>query len=605
MAWQGMPDFEQPISSGDLQILYPYQGSGSHVLLPDNLEIGQLNDGRPDFLLQLVRPQNPLFPPEPYGLLSFHLEPHYRMDEGLTLLRDQLPGATLQGGIFASGFLRFLPVADTLPAELEQPVALSWNGLGNARFMLKLTLDHALLLKGALQSDALTFLSIAEMELAGISPRLPLHVHFDPAKLLNALLLLGNDLRQVARDDIVDYFRKTPQGLPFEIVGDMSHVVLDDFAQVMTDHVRARFGSFIPAPTDDGRPYLVLASPSDIGSGSFDWDLSEPLLTMRPLVLTLHPLEAIRAVAKEHGIDTLVQEVVVPPIMTGFLPVTITANIPSNRVGVSSLGVTLHAPPHPPQRPQAIIQSVGFRPPDDTASLLLQFSPIEKQEYLYATFVTLIKTNSVEQLNSAEVPHTGNLLNLGPDDFPVDFVALEAASSLVALAVINGTCHWLENGVEAAQSFTLTDNQPAIAIALPKGTEGATLTIQASAKDGSKTLSRDPVPARNLRLGLYSFPEYGPHKITVTCIFHDTTPLYSIDLLPEGRSETPDTITVLHFTPDQPVKEWSWFALSPFQAGYCYRQHTSSTGLPALWSAVLSPFENLIIQAQAEQGGAT
>ena len=137
-----------------------------------------------------------------------------------------------------------------------------------------------------------------------------------------------------------------------------------------------------------------------------------------------------------------------------------------------------------------------------------------------------------------------------------------------------------------------------IALALPKGTAGATLEIEARSREEAKALQLGPFPARNLQLGLHSFPEYGSHRVEITCVFDNDIQLFAIDLLPEDRPETPEEITVLHFTPAQLKREWTWLARSPFRAGYRYRTHRSPDESPTAWSEIRSPFESLKIRVE-------
>src|SRR5712691_1000803 len=74
MILQGLPDFQQPVQGDGLQIFYPFEGRGNFVLIPDRLAIAERKDGRPDFMLELVRGK------DLYGVLDFRLRPRYRID---------------------------------------------------------------------------------------------------------------------------------------------------------------------------------------------------------------------------------------------------------------------------------------------------------------------------------------------------------------------------------------------------------------------------------------------------------------------------------------------------------------------------------------------
>ena len=257
MSLQGLPDFHQPIQVGGLQIFYPYEGGRDHILVPDQLEVTERNDGRPDFLLELVRGQNPLLSPAPYGVLDFRVRPRYPMEETLKLLRDRHPMAMLAPAVFSSGFLRLRPVADDVPADLRIPVPLAWNGLGITRCILKLSPPAITLLKRLLlEAEVLALHAAAEVEMIGVSPRLPIRIRFNPAELLETLSALGNEKRQIAREDLVNFFRTAPTSLPLEVHGKIEGLELDGFAEAVADRVRVRFGAFVPAPETDVKPHL-------------------------------------------------------------------------------------------------------------------------------------------------------------------------------------------------------------------------------------------------------------------------------------------------------------------------------------------------------------
>lgn len=224
---------------------------------------------------------------------------------------------------------------------------------------------------------------------------------------------------------------------------------------------------------------------------------------------------------------------------------------------------------------------------------MLRLSPIEKLEYTFSTSVVLQNASKIQQLKSEEFSHSGTRLYIRPDQFPVNFISIEATRSLLELTTIQGTCRWREGEIPNAQTFTLSQAEAAIALALPKQATNATLEISARSLGGTQTLQIPSFPAKNCQLGLHSFREYGAHQIGVECEFRDDTRICAIDLLPEDAPEP----SVLFFTPAQPSKTWSWLAKSPFRAGYRYRFHRDPGATPAEWSAIQHPFVPLKIQA--------
>ncbi|MGV0025917.1 hypothetical protein [Phormidesmis priestleyi] len=591
MSFQGLPDFHQPIQSEDGQIFFSYE-TGGRFVLPNALSIANRSNAQPDFALTLVRGQNPTLPPKPYGLLDFQLRPHYSLDAALNLVRKQDLQATVQPIGFQSGFLRLYPEVDDIPDDLKVPIPLAWNGLTSARYSLKLSESTAIALKGALTGKILRLRGQAEMETIGVAPRLPIRVRFDPATLLNQLAALGNAQRQIACDDILNFFRKDLRALPLEAISAMPlEGFLEGFAEAMTDWIRAYFGTFIPSPSNDGRSYIALSSENH---GSFEWDLSQPLQAYRTIVLSLDPLAAARQLVQDQGLDAVFQELTVPPIPTGTWTIRASANLPDRRPGIIAIGVTLKSPPALPYRPQARIASAEFIPPNDTATLTLRLSPIEKLDYQFFTSVVLEDANGTQELKSQEVTYQGERLSIRPDQFPVKFLIIEGTQSLLALATIRGICRWQEIERINTQTFELTAAESVIALALPRDVSNATLEIFAQSLEDNQTLQIDPFPAKNCQLGLHSFREYGAHQISVECEFSDVK-LWAIDLLPDGAPQS--EISVLFFTPSQPQKTWSWLAKSPFRSGYRYRPHPTLDAPLADWSALQPPFAPLKIQA--------
>ena len=601
MSLQGLPDFHEPIQGDGFQIFYPFEGAGSFTLAPARLEVAERADGRPDFLLQLIRSETPSLPPEPHGVLDMRVQPRYPLDAGLALLRSEHPQALLTPALFSSGFMRMRPQEDTadLPADMRIPIPLAWNGLAAARSTLRLSLTSALLLRGALQGDTLALVALAELEICGIAARLPNQIGFDPSTLLKELLAFGNDQRQVARSEIVRYFSQDLTALPLELSGEVQNSV--EFAETLTDWVRSRFGIFCAAPDESGRPFMALPDPTTIGTGHFQWDLSQPLQTFRPLALMLHPLDAGRQLVQDLGLVAAVPDpIIVPPMPTGIFEVIVTANLPNYRLGVAAVGVTVRVAPHMPFRPQAVVKTVLLEAPQDMATIYLQLSPREQLEYTFSTFIVL--TTGEQFSTSIAVAHRGARLDLTPDDFPVQFVVLDADRSLLNLADVHGTLRWATEETNSQQDFDLTRTQPALALPLPR-TITAALEIQVQSHSDDKILSLGLLAAKPMHLGLHLFPEYGPHQIPIECTFGDGPDVVVIDLLPEGHADAPDQSELLFLTRDQPRKSWSYLAQSPFAAGYRYRFHSNSNDGAAPWSQLQSPFATLTLDTAIAPGG--
>jgi hypothetical protein len=578
---QGLPDFAHPLrNDGGVTVFAPYEAQGNYAVLPDALTIARRGDGSPDFHLQLLRSANAVPPPEPYGVLDFRVRPTWRIPDALALARAERPDAMVEPIRFTGGYLRLVATADLpdVPAAAFAPVALAWNELGVARFILQAPLEAAVKIEGGIQASVLPMQAVAEMEYAGVAPRLPLRVRFDPAKLVDAIGAT------IARDELERCFAHDQ--LPIEVVGARDAIPAEELTRALADRVRLRFGALIPSEKNDGLAWMRLQQQA---SGTFEWDLSEPLAVARPLVVMFDPFEAARAAVRDRGPDGVIDHLAVPALRTGEVDVSISANLPDTRVGVLVLGANLSAPPLLPKRPQAIRASVQLTPPQDMATTRLRFSPSEPVAYTVTPYAVVQTADGGTQLYGAPLPKTDARVHLNESDFPVRLVPVEAAAGLTAIAELSLSA---SNGVR----WALSPEQPATSVALA-GDTPILFDVEARARQGDRVLRLTGLPARPLSLDLSSFREYGPHRIALAAVFAPGEQLIAIDLIAEGAEDLPANISVLAFTPAQPEREWSYFAASPFAPGYRYRLHAGPDEAPASWSEPQSPYAKLEVHS--------
>ncbi|NER83744.1 MAG: hypothetical protein F6K42_30210 [Leptolyngbya sp. SIO1D8] len=506
MSLQGLPAFYHPLQVAGGTVYYPFEGQGDFLMLPERLDIATTAEGIPDFRLELIHGKNPFLPPEPYGVLDFKIAPHYALAEGLMQLRQHHPQTTLAPAIFTTGYL-YLMLPQGLDAqaqqELSRPQELAWNGLGMARSRLRLSAATSNLLKQALQGDVLMLHARAEMDILGVAPRLPVKVRFNPAALLEALVsMLPQPVAPapvVARDALVQALRDLSQ-LPIQLTGESESVDPTILAETLTDWIRVRFGQRVPAPASHQGACMALPSLETVPPGDYTWDLSTPLRCPRPVVLTLDPLRAARNLVTDQGLDAVFHTTIVPPIPTGAVTLEVSANLPRQRQGILAMGAHLYAPPRLPYRAQAIAASIEVSSPTDQASTFLRFAPGEPLAYTVTTYVVTQTATGITRLESTPWPHQGNRLALTVDQFPVEFIPIQASQSLLALASIQGVCRWQQADTVGQQAFALTPEQPEITLALPEGAIDATVEITACDRQSDRHLQLEPRPATGLRL---------------------------------------------------------------------------------------------------------
>ncbi|WP_440955513.1 hypothetical protein ACSAZK_00600 [Methanosarcina sp. Mfa9] len=245
--------------------------------------------------------------------------------------------------------------------------------------------------------------------------------------------------------------------------------------------------------------------------------------------------------------------------------------------------------------------------------------PTAEPEYTYSTFAVVRAPYGPKLLNSPEKTHKGSKLNLTAPDFPLNYVWVEASRRLLDIAELHGTCTWLEAGLEIRQPFDFDfeaskeeeeeekgeeeEKTCKLAIAVPREREGKKqeeiplIEIRALSRTDEKMLCLAR-RGKKLCLDLPSFPEYGPQKLEIRCIFEPGAKFCVIELLPEGKEPCRKYISVRHFTPSSPLQEWTWFADSPFRGGYRFRKKVFDKE-PGPWLNPLNPSVPLLIRVKA------
>jgi hypothetical protein len=365
----------------------------------------------------------------------------------------------------------------------------------------------------------------------------------------------------------------------------------------MTDRVRMRFGAPSAAEKiDDGGSFVLLDDRP--GEGRFAWDLGQPLRALRPVTLFLHPLTAALRLVEKEGIESVVRRKEVPPLDTGFHLLSVSANLTETTRGALALGVTIDVPEKLPFRPQAVVETVELRPPDYEGEVRLRLSPGEDLEYNWTPYVVWKSGGRIQQLEATPRSCRSERLELAPDDFPVTLVSVRMTDALAGIVSrVEGTLRWKMHDACETLPFELSAGNPVVTLVHPKEAARATLDFVCWSEAGDRSVRISPVPAAHFTLGPQAFSEFGPQRIEIECRFPKRARLYAIDLLPEAASEAASEITTLHFTPDRPTREWSWYAASPFLPGYRYRRHPSDDETAEPWSEVQPPDRPLRLKA--------
>jgi hypothetical protein len=580
----GRPDFAAKQATTAFDVYASYE-PGPYFLCPTGLAIALLAPGRPDFEIVFTRSSGA--GPDS-GLFHFGIEQNEPIDDALAFLRRSDPKSTVQPVPFESGFIRLVVASDlmSVPSDLLQPVPLGWGGIKATRCDIPVSADSASILKASLTST-LNVSARAELEVLGVAPRVAGTVVFDPAKLLAPLIAAGAGSRVIPRTALDEYFLQAPGSLPLAIEGDPAFDP-PSFAEAMAGRVRMQFGSFVPSPTGQGPTYLELAA--TIPSGTFRWDLSQPIAVLRPFVFVLDPFEAARDMAKGSGIAGLYREVTTTRPPFGFFDIDVAAFLPPVRLGLVDLGVLIEAPARLPYRPQAVsLPPISFQPPDDHAVAHLHLSPLEALHYVTRTWADVIASGVPHHLLGDPVARTEAMIRFQAQDFPLSFLELSADPALLALANLSGAVRYTaQGGTSVSVPFVLTAALQRTSVVLPRDAADASLSVDAlplpqGGAPPAAALTLGPLPASGQHFSLGSFAGYGAHNVPVLCSFDSgSIGTFAVDLVADGQPEA--NIATFYLTRGGATANWSYVATSPFAAGYRWRVHPSGA-----WSQSLDP----------------
>jgi hypothetical protein len=600
MSYLGYPDLAAPVDVGGEPVYRPY-GGGPFVLLPSWCAMADLDDGRVDFRLELIRSATPSGPstasgPSGYAGLELRLDARYATERALAGLRGRYPHAVLAGCPLTDWTFRLERGAATadLPEELLSPVGLASNGLGSARLVLRLTVDSGLKLDTMIRQEWGTLDVLAEAGFAGVSPRVPAVVRFQVAALRSALDgVLAADA-STTWDALAGFLGVHHAELPLDVSGTVDAA----FGAALADRLVGRFGGYLSG--NGAGPRVTLAGMGDgPGDGAGDteltWSLSQPHLAQRRLTLRFDLLADLRERIRRLGIDAFVTWRTATDLPDLGRPViTVLSTLPAERVGLAALGATLTFPADPPLRPHAKTVTVALEPPADLAVVDVKLAPGERPCFEYTTYAVVADEHGVRTVEGVPASQVGSPLRLVPDAFPVTMVMVEATPALLELATIAGVCRYQLGGGEHAVPFTVDSGRLAVAVAVPRDAEAVTVLGTATARHGGATVPVGPFESRHVRLDLTSFPQYGWHEVEFRCDFDGRHSVYAIDVLPADRDESDGDVSVLAFTPAHPARTFGWFTGSPFAPGLRYRTHRDGGG-PGGWRDIPAPAGQVVV----------
>ena len=604
----GLPDFGALLPAQAAAMFAPF-GGGSYAVLPEQLVVATGADGQPKFLLEIERQLGDLTASGQYATLDMRLTGDYPLEAALAAARVLAAGATVAPLTIDGGFARLYAVSTIVapPAELLVPISLGLGGEEGARWTMRLSADAGEILKATLlgNDDGTAADGVAplgarmEYTASGVAARVPVAVEFQPATLVAALIALlgGNPARMVAQSVLTTLFMSNTATLPVKVIGAAGSAGLA-FAQAMEDRLLAAFATFVAAPGATDPVYFQFADPATLDATTVHWDLSQPAVVSRAWAVLFDPLSSMRTAIRSGGAAELVKYISIPSAPLGLSNIQVTTNLPPNRRGVVMLGANIEAPAAPPFRPASINKQIVFSEPEDAATVQWRISIREELRFSVTGYAIFAEAGSTRQDTAAPRAANATWVQLQKNDFPVRFLHLSADPRVLAQADVNVALTYALDGRDHAESFTLSATEATMAIGLPESAASIAMNLTARPHDGGAALTIPSPKGDRARIDLTSFAEYGPHTVTISSALTPGDPPLFLDLVPQSQQSSSVAQSKVALTPEQPSAAWSYLALSPFAAGYCYRVSAATGGVPGAWSKPLPPTTPLVLAAE-------
>lgn len=569
-----------------------FEAASALLVLPDRLTIARDADG-PAFSLTGVRPTIPSPANPAYSHLQFRLEaapPDRPADApSWTMVR------------IAGGFLRFKAGAGLGLAgpELAGPFALDWSALGATPFSLKLSPEAASIIESALTRDALPLTAIAEIEIEGVSPRLPARVRLRMRDAMAALRRVAASGRGVlARASLGQHLLSDgAAALKIDGVDARDPVVRQALVDALGDRLRVRFARPTPSPFDDGTPSVALPADDADVPDDLVWDLAQMQTAPRALAIGIDPFAEARRLLGAAPIDKLIRRIATPPLSLGHHRVAIASNAPPRAAGAEMLGFRLRFPPRPPGRPHEIDKMLDVaRSP--VSHVDVRLAPGEPLAWTGRGVLAVRSGRGVERLEGEETPGQGGFAFAGMDAFPARFLECRASAGLLAVGTVAIAIEAERPTGPFRATLSLDGASPVGHIVLPRDAAEARLLIAVTGPDGAR-IALAPRPAEDAALDLVDLAGYGARHASLTVTFDDGRVLAAIDVAPEPE---PDRIETISFTPRAPSRDYRWFARDPFRPGFRWRWRARADEAEFPWSAPVRE-DSLTLSSRSRGGG--
>jgi hypothetical protein len=581
-AYNGIPDWQDPLTMAGQRVLPSFDRDGMYLLLPNGLVLAQQRGAGVPMMLEFVADRNTADPNDSlYTMIDMAFQRESDMAGALRELRATDPSARLQPVTFGPTAYWTLQV----PGPDTHTRGLAWENVETVEIHQRLSQQIGLILYNGLKAGKVAALSLVQCELASVMPRLPVSVTFSPKQLLTALFDLSPaaGATSVSVDRMIRFFEGP--SLPLQLTGEPSSNK-SAFAKAMVGRVRTNYASFVPTPSIADGPHLELRPPDDPAlPPSVTWDLRTPLLVPYPVGLSFDPFIIAEQIVKQQGLDAITSFSRIPSF-TGMDTLRVFVDSGLARgvelVGVLVVDLTLRIAGASTPHGNAWADTVTLYPETPRSERIRKLTFRDPNAKRYTAELRII----TEQFQISGEPKdcADEYLYIGLDDLPAKTLSIAASSDLLE-QVASLTVTLLTSASECISLTVLDGSTQAATFLLRDSDEAAYLQVCAKSKSADAETRTLDLPVASTTLGPYAFPSYGPQTVRVSVRFAGQTTAVTYEFEVES---SPGTSILATFEPSTAEQEITYFAPDLFRNRFRHRKDSSSVS-QAPWSQYHDP----------------
>ncbi|MBL4672252.1 MAG: hypothetical protein JKX81_08310 [Arenicella sp.] len=610
MMLNGLPDFSRELvfSRGRGYHCYHYNGV---VVLPHTVEIPFDNSGLPKFGLQLLRPSTPFFGHKGQAILSVLLQPAFDLKAARDYFEERQNVVPIQPCVVNHGDVCFsLPESFSnidIVDELAAYKPLNLHGGVAQQLIMHLSAFAGAFWKQLITEGVLLIDSSLNYRIRGVSPRFNCKVKFNPQELPGSLHTIAEQ-RNVKTDGVLslasllsivdDNLDTLPISLlnidspstPFIISEILDQTRRQLFLEALLDHIIDRF-SANTCVNQSNELCSKLALVDEFGAGTFEWNMSKPLLSERLWSITASPFNAMNGRLSGAQLSELIEEKELPFIASNKSQIFVYANFADNAKSVLSLGANFRQKAILPDRPVALNRTLEFIGDDLSAKIFLHNNRDNTISYSVEGVAVLETDKGIINCLGTVTPSAELLLVLGPHDFSIIPIAFALDPSWQGFFNADIQLRFEHDHRLHKVEEKLDANRPSVQFFVPKSAINIEGKVLLQDRSSGKTLEADFSGMSGMAINQFAYAQCGMQTAQIVAEFSNDQTWHAVELRPVNRaSESAADLSLVHLTPSNPETFWRWFSHSPFDAAYQYRV-LDSLGRPTHdWLTVEYPY---------------